>query len=146
MARAPRDVGQPNLPAQNCGLLLVGRRLHPRLDAVQRMDDRETIEARLFDSIVSGPSRRLEADRPRRFPLFADIEEMAARLQRIERAADEIDRAASALLPQHGRSAAAITHDFEADSAVVEDVAFGFAAEFARCAIKPWGRRPDPPA
>ena len=61
------------------------------------MDDRKAIEARLLDPIVAGASRRLEADRPGRFAVLADVKKMAARLQRIERPAEEIDRAAAAL-------------------------------------------------
>src|SRR5208337_5037981 len=88
----PGDVRNADSPAQDGGLPLVGADLHARLDAVQRVDDREAIEARLFDPIVAGAPRRLEADRPRLRALLAEVEEMAARLQRVERATEEVDR------------------------------------------------------
>ena len=121
---------------ENRGLPFVGRDLHPRLDAVQRVDDRQPIEARLFDPIVAGAAGRLEADRPGRFALLADIEEVAARLQRIERPADEIDRAAAPLGAHDEGRAPAVAQDFKPDRAVVEDVSVGPAREFGRRALR----------
>src|ERR1700676_3096197 len=71
-----RRVCKPYPPAENGDFLLVGRDFHPRLDAVQRVDDGEAIEAGFFDPIDARAPGRLEADRPRLLALFAQIEEM----------------------------------------------------------------------
>ena len=89
-------------------------------NAVQRVDDRETVEAGLLDPIVAGAPRRLEADRPGRAALLAEIEKMAARLQRVERPAEEVDRDAAALGAHDESRAAAVALNFHPDGAVVE--------------------------
>ena len=89
----PRPVGEADLPAQHRRLPAIGGNLHPRLDPVHRMDDDEAVEARLLDAVLAGAPRGLEADRPGRFAVLGHIEEVSVRLQRIERAADEVDAA-----------------------------------------------------
>ena len=74
-----RFVFEPDAPAQDRAFG-IGRDLHARFDPVQRVDDRETVEAWLLDPIVARAPRRFKADRPGRLVLLAHIEEMAARL------------------------------------------------------------------
>ena len=143
-AQPPRPGGsvlEPDAPTQDRAAPRIGRDLHPRLDPVQRIDDGKTIEARLLDPIVAGAPRRFEADRPRRLAILAHVEEMAARLQRIERAAIEIDRAAAALGPHDEGRAAAVALNLDPDGAVVEDEAIGAPPKLERRAFEPGRRR-----
>ena len=94
------------------GALGIGRDLHARFDPVQRVDDRETVEAWLLDPIVARAPRWLKADRPGRLVLLAHIEEMAARLKRIERPAKEVDGEAAALRAHNERRASARRVEF----------------------------------
>ena len=57
------------------------------------------------------------------FAFFADVEELAARLHRIERAAREVDRETVARGAQHKSRAAPIAQDLDADGPVVERIA-----------------------
>ena len=66
---------------------------------------------------------------------------MAARLQRIERTAEEIDRAAAALGAQNESRAAAVAPDLDADRAIVEGETIGPPRELERRAFEPWRRR-----
>src|ERR1700722_13693811 len=74
-----RFILEPDAPAQD-RTLGIGRNLHARFDPIQRVDDREPVEAWLLDPIVASAPRRFKADRPGRHVLLAHIKEMAARL------------------------------------------------------------------
>ncbi len=118
-ARPAGEVFQADAPAQDRALG-VRRGLHGRAHVVKRVGDDEPIEADLFDPVFAGAARGLVADRPRRLALFAQIEEMPARLQRIERTAGEVDGEAAALVGHDVGRAAPVAHEIEADGAVVE--------------------------
>ena len=121
----------------------IGRDLHARFDPVQRVDDRETVEAWLLDAIVARAPRRFKADRPGRLVLLAHIEEMAARLKRIERPAKKVDCEAAALRAHDESRAPPVALNLEAHRAVVEGIAFRPSREFKRRAIEPWPRWPN---
>ena len=90
-ARPAGVVLQPDAPAEDRALR-IGAEFHRRAQAVDRIADAEAVEADPLDVVVAGAARRRPADRPRRVAVLAEIEEMAALLQRIERAAEEVDR------------------------------------------------------
>src|ERR1700722_12640260 len=77
--RLARFVFKPNAPAQNRALG-IGRDLHARLDSVQGIDDRETVETGFLDAVVARAARGFEADRPGRLAFLVHVEEMTARL------------------------------------------------------------------
>ena len=138
----PRTVGEADLPAQHRRLSAIGRNLHPRLDPVQRMDDDQTVEARLLDAVFAGAPRRLEADRPRLFAVLGHVEEVSGRLQRIERTADEVDASAAALRAHDEGRAPAVAKDLDADRAVGKHVGSRIAAKLGRRAGEPGGGAP----
>ena len=127
-ARPAGEVFEADAPAQNRALG-VRRGLHRRAHALKRIGDHEAIEPGLFDAIFARALRRLVADRPWRPAVFAQIEEMPARLQRIERSADEVDREAAALVGHDMSRAASVAHEIETDRAVVECEAARQAAQ-----------------
>src|SRR5271170_4790817 len=135
-SRPARSIFQTDSPAQDRAAR-IGGDFHPRFDPVQRIDDREAIEARLLDPIVASAPRRLEADRPWRLAVFAQVKKMAARLQRIEWAAEKIDRAAAALGAHDEGRAAAVALNLNPDRAVVEDEAIGAPPKLERRAFEP---------
>ena len=67
---------------------------------------------------------------------------MPAGLKRIQRTPGEIDRRAAALGAHHERRPSAVAKEFDADGAVVEDIAFGPPRERARRASPPRRGRP----
>ena len=129
VARPAGHVAQPDAPAQDRGCLRSGPISIRASTPFSVWTIASRLKRRLFDPIVARAPRRLEADRPGRLAILAEIEEMAARLQRIERAADEVDRDAAALgahrrRPRRARRAGSSS----ADRAVVEDVSLAAAA------------------
>src|SRR5580704_9574303 len=131
-----RFILEPDAPAQD-GAFRIGRDLHARFDPVQRVDDRETVEACLLDAIIAGAPRRFKADRPGRLVLLAHIKEMAARLKRIERPAKEVDGEAAALRAHNKSCAPAVALNLQPHRAIVERIAFRPPREFERRASEP---------
>ena len=117
-ARPTGAVLQLDAPAQDRALR-IGAELHRRTHAVDRIADAEAVEADPFDLIIAGAPRRRPADRPRRIAVLAQIEEVAALLQRVERPAEKVDRKAAALVAGDISGAAAVAHQFDADRAVL---------------------------
>src|SRR5277367_150505 len=113
------EIGETDAPTQD-GAFRVRRDFHRRANAVEYVGYLDAVEAGLGDGIFACATGRLIADRPGGSAVFAQIEKRAARLLRIDRPADEIDRTAAAFVAQHHRRAAPVAPDFDADSAVVE--------------------------
>ncbi len=106
------------------------------------MDDGEAVEARLLDPVLAGAAGGLEADRPGRVAVFRHIEEVSARLQRVERPAYEVDAAAAALRAHDEGRAAAVAEELDPDRAVGEDIGSRIAGELGRRAGEPGRRLP----